>query len=274
MAKPIESIYVARNVEDTRTEASYDLLVRSLGEFGVERVVDIDLADTMVIIGGDGSFLKQIREHEFPNIPVTGVGSGTLNYYMSTPNNKDCIDYMVRNLAEGDYTINKLPLMELTDRNRTIGKYAINDLVIKSEGFQAFKAGLEINGTEFEHFIGGGLIFATPQGSSAEAVANGGSFIREGLPVWTMVPVAKHQSKEYHSLIAPIVLGENDTVEVDVKEVEWRPFIVGTDGEMVDWPDDAGKLIVQLARDKWIDRIRLNNNTYLEDISKIFRGKR
>lgn len=270
----VQKLYIARDPEDTRTKSGFALLQATMGAYCVRQVADIEAADAMVVFGGDGSFLHALRQHDFPNLPVAGVSTGTLGYYMSTVPTERSIDYMVRNLAEGDYRLAELPLLELRRAGGALVRLAANDIVIKADGFQAFKARLEINGTAFEHFVGNGLVFSTPQGSSGEGLANGGPFIREGLPVWTITPEAKHLSKEYHSLVEPLILGAQDIVEVTVKEAFKRPFMVGTDGERVPWPEDEDRLQGRLSPDKSIQRIRLNNNTYLQDIARIFRGNR
>lgn len=275
LAPPIERLYITRNEADRRTELGYEALRATMGRYALKEVTALDEADAMIVIGGDGAFLEAARNHDFSPVPVTGISTGTLNYYMSTTPDEKSVDYLARNLMEGDYQIHRLPLLELRRIGGELVRLAVNDIVIKAQEFQAFKAGLRISGTPFEHFVGSGLLFSTPQGSSGEGVANDGSFIREGLPVWTVIPEAKHPSKEYHSLVAPLILGEDDEVEIDIKEAAWRPFIIGTDGKLVeDWPKDEHELKIGISKDKVIRRIRLNNNTYLQDISRIFRGMR
>ncbi len=275
LSSPIESIYIARNELDKRTDPAYEVLRDTLGAYSVRETIELQNADAMVVIGGDGAFLEAARAHDFSPVPVTGISTGTLNYYMSTTPDERSVSYMVRNLAEGDYRIHTLPLLELRNIGGEVLQLATNDIVFRSREFQAFKAGIEISGASFEHFVGSGLACSTPQGSSGEGVANGGSFIREGLPVWTVIPEAKHPSKEYHSLVAPLVLGGDDEVTIDIKEAEWRPFIIGADGKLVEnYQDSEHTFKIGLSKDKSIHRIRLNNNSYLKDISRIFRGMR
>ncbi len=275
LATPIERLYITRDEADHRTDTGFELLHETLGHYALKAVTELDDADAMVVIGGDGAFLEAARKHDYSPLPVTGISTGTLNYYMSTTPDEASVDYTVRNLAEGDYEIHRLPLLELRRMGGELVRLAVNDIVIKAQGFQAFKAGLRISGTPFEHFVGSGLVCSTPQGSSGEGVANGGSFIREGLPVWTVIPEAKHPSKEYHSLVAPLILGEDDEIEIDIKESAWRPFILGTDGKLVeDWPEGEHELRIGISKDKAINRIRLNNTSYRQDVSRIFRGVR
>ncbi len=271
----VEALYIARDVEDNRTKLGFELLCSALGKYSIQPVSDLESADAMITIGGDGAFLHAARQHDFSPVPITGISTGTLGFYMSTLPTEESVDYMVRNLAEGDYRVHNLPLLELRNIGGTLIKLAANDIVVKADGFQAFKAGLTISNSQFEHFVGNGLCFSTPQGSSGEGLANGGPFIREGLPVWAIVPEALHPSKEYHSLVSPMILGAEDEVLLEVKEAFKRPFVVGTDGMVVkEWQQDETKLVISLSKDKAIRRIRLNNNTYLKDVSRIFRGMR
>jgi NAD+ kinase len=267
LSSPVESIYISRNIDDFRTEAAYELLQNALGLYSIKEVVDIEQANAMVVVGGDGMFLEAARSTNYAPLPVTGISTGTLNYYMSTLPTEDSVNYLMRNLAEGDYKVHDLPLLELQKVGGMLVRLAVNDVVIKAQGFQAFKAGLTINDTQFEHFVGNGIACSTPQGSSGEGLANGGPFIREGLPVWAVIPEAMHQSKEYHSLVAPLILGADDELIIEIKEAERRPFIVGTDGALVkEWPQNEPLLKIALSKDKAIRR--------MQDVSKICRGKR
>lgn len=266
------SVYIDRDEEDRRGDEAHDILVESLGKRGIWLANRPQEAQAMVVLGGDGAFLHAAQRHDFPDVPMTGISTGTLGYYMSTLPNAESIDYMTRNLSEGDYRLMELPLLELRSLGGSLLRLAANDIVVKSSGFQAFKAGLKISGTNFDHFVGSGIVFSTPQGSSGEGVANGGPFISEGLPVWSITPEAKHMSNAYHSLIEPLILGKDDEVEVEIKEAFKRPFAVGVDGQDVDWTDQGNGFAVGLSKEKSIKRIRLNNNTYLQDIARIFRG--
>ncbi|MDB5185298.1 MAG: inorganic polyphosphate/ATP-NAD kinase [Candidatus Saccharibacteria bacterium] len=272
---PIERILIARDEEDLRNQASLDVLQQALGRYSIEEVDDIAQADAMVALGGDGAFLHAARRYDYAPVPMTGINAGTLGYYMSTPPDPASIDYMVRNLATGDYHIHNLPLLELKRLGGELVRLAANDIVIRADGFQAFKAGLVISGTQFEHFTGSELVFSTPQGSSGESLAYGGPFLREGLPIWSVVPGAGHHSKDFYSLISSMVLGAEDDVVVEVKEANRRPFAIGTDGAKVtDWSQQEAAFRVAMSQEKSIQRIRLNNNSYLQDVSRIFRGRR
>ena len=85
-----------------------------------------------ISIGGDGSFLKSVRDNNFPEIPYIGLNTGTLGFYPEL--SPEDIEFFVREYNQGNYTLNKLNLLkgEIQSKDSKEEIYAINDIAIKN----------------------------------------------------------------------------------------------------------------------------------------------
>ena len=273
LADPIEKIYISYDDVDERCAKGVDLLEAAIGSYAVTRMASLEEADAVIAVGGDGAFARAVREHGFSSIPMAGISTGKLGWYMGTVPTKESVDYLVRNLAEGDYSLVNLPIVELRNEREELVAKAVNEIIIKAPGFQAFVAKIIIDGTQFDNFVGGGLEFVTPQGSTGEGISDNGPMIAEGTPVWAMVPKSPHISDEYYAPASPFVMHKDWEVVVEVKDTFRRPFVVGGDGQDIEW-HDGDVLKLTMSKDDPLRRIRLKDHSYADDIARKFRGQK
>lgn len=262
-----------REDRQNATEA-LSILVETLGSYAIDRVATPREADAMLVLGGDGSFLRALRRHEFPNIPTTGINTGTLGFFMDTLPNEEGIDTMVRRLASGRYVSKLLPLLEVPLYSGEGSEYAINDVVVRHKTTQSFKASLRLGEGEFDHFVGDGFIFATPQGSTGYSMAAGGPILQEDINAYVVTPSNPHRSNHYCSLEAPAIVSADKEATVVVREAKKRPFSIDVDGNNLDWPQEECEIRVKVAEDKKLQIVRFSNFDYFQHASAAFRGKR
>jgi NAD+ kinase len=278
MAEPYERInevYVEDSGVSEREAPALEILEGVLGSLSVEQVASPAEAKAMIVIGGDGSFLHAVRRHAFPDIPVTGINTGTLGFFMDTPPDEEAITGMVENLASGLYAVKSLPILEVPVDGKDVPEYALNEVGIGRDGSQSFNASLRIGEGEFEHFVGDGLIFSTPQGSTSYNLSAGGPILQEDLKAYVVTPSNPHKSHHYFSLAAPAVVSAETEAVVEAKDTEKRPFKVEVDGkEIEEWPEGQSQVIVRVAADKRLQVIRFDGHDYFSRVSATFRGKR
>ena len=134
--------------EETRQRLDAD--VASL-EF---KVVEQGVADVVIVLGGDGTFLRAV--HEFPDTPILGFNLGGLGY-LANVEERD-FTFALMKLATGRYRISERRMIEVN------GKFAaLNDIVITREmSGHSTRLDLAADGRRVTSYMADGLNFATP----------------------------------------------------------------------------------------------------------------
>lgn len=123
----------------------------------------------ILVIGGDGTMLKAIREHWRRRLPFVGLNAGHLGFLMnaSLPANLEGIDLISQSL----------PLLRVDVRypdDKTAMHLAYGDTWIERAEGQAAWLQVRVNGeVQLEKVVGDGMLVATAAGSSAYARAMG-----------------------------------------------------------------------------------------------------
>lgn len=162
-------------------------------------------------IGGDGTLLKAIRDHLDSADLFAGISAGSLGFLQATES--DDIPKLVTALKDQSYSTISAPLLAARDTSGTIG-YAFNDISVERLGARAAKFSLHI-GDSPGNFVGDGVIFATPLGSTAYSLASGGPIIDSHLQdVFVVTPNNPHVSSQYSSLQRPHVMQGDRVVAI------------------------------------------------------------
>lgn len=146
-------------------------------------------ADICCVVGGDGTILSCVGSAAKFGIPIFGINLGKLGFLAHYSDSIDDESFLI--LAKGEGRILERELLEASV-NGTIYT-ALNDFVVKSEG-AATVSGLRIlaDGEFIADYIGDGLIFATPTGSTAYNLSAGGPLIHPKAKVFVMTPICPH----------------------------------------------------------------------------------
>lgn len=148
-----------------------------------------DNIDLIVVIGGDGSVIRASRLAVNNNIPLIGVNAGKVGYLSEVdPNSLDIFDA----LAEGKYWIKEKMLLTINgeDKSKT---FAVNDIVISHSdylGLSTFR--LEDGNGNSLVYRADGIVFATPQGSTAYSLSAGGPVVAHDVETIVVTPVCPH----------------------------------------------------------------------------------
>jgi NAD+ kinase len=196
-------------VERVAREAGVELLYgpeeRAKHELAVDGA-ELDGADVAIVLGGDGTMLRALARFLDARVPVVGVNFGRVGFLTSI--SAADLDDGLRRVLAGDYRVIELATLEVDVAGRCAA--AINDIVAHS--------GLLGRMVELEWCVGGeplgqipcdGVICATPSGSTAYNLSNGGPVLSRGLDAMAVTFIAPH------SLHArPVVVTRGEDVEV------------------------------------------------------------
>lgn len=149
-------------------------------------------ADLIVVVGGDGSVIdasKYAIEHE---IPMLGVNLGKVGYLAEVE--QDDLSVLFR-LNEGRYKISDKMLLEAEfgTSEKSVLTCAVNDIVVSHDthlGISDFKVEDSVGNTV--RYRADGVIFSTPQGSTAYSLSAGGPILAHDVESILMTPVSPH----------------------------------------------------------------------------------
>ena len=133
----------------------------------------VQRADVVMVLGGDGSMLRAVRELEGRDVPVIGVNLGALGFMTSVTENdlERALDCLVRN----DYTMSRRAMLDcaVLRQGKTLGSYrALNDAVIVC-GSRVGTLRMFVDNQEVGDFVCDGIIISTPTGSTCHSLSAG-----------------------------------------------------------------------------------------------------
>jgi NAD+ kinase len=156
--------------------------------------------DLCLVLGGDGTILKALREYAGTGVPVFGVNFGTIGFLAAAE--RERLDEALRLAFAGDYEVLTLPGLAVgleLDR-----PFALNDVSLtrKPHGRVA-ELSYRLGGEEVGHVRCDGLVAATPAGSTGYNLANHGPILAWGVEGYVVSFVAPHTLTARALVVAP-----------------------------------------------------------------------
>lgn len=190
---------------------------------GIEELSDEIDPDLCLVLGGDGTILKGLRQYGGREIPIFGFNYGTVGFLAAVER-----DELARGLDaafSGDYEVVELPGLE-TDVDSA--PLALNDVsLIRRPHGRVAELAYRLGGKEVGHVRCDGLVAATPAGSTGYNLANSGPILAWGVKGYVVSFIAPH------TLTArPLVVAPNDVLSV-TNAAGRDPVDVVLDGELV-----------------------------------------
>ncbi len=176
-------------------------------------IADAPLLDAMLVVGGDGTILRAVRELKDFSTPIISVNRGQLGFLAEI--SIDEADVLLPKLLSGEGIIEErtcLSVDVLRDGKSIFQSFALNEAVI-SQGSIARLLDLrtDINGEALAVFHADGVIVATPTGSTAYSLAAGGPVVHPGLNALILTPINPHSLTQ-----KPVVIPGKSIIGVDV----------------------------------------------------------
>ena len=150
------------------------------------------LPEIAIVLGGDGTVLRAARYLSPKNIPILSFNVGGNLGFLTHDRNILKQENLWERISTNNFNIQKRMMLEatvFTEKNNNQSKvkrsfFALNDFYFRScteEITPTCSLELEIDGEAVDKYKGDGLIFSTPTGSTAYAMAAGGPIIHPSL---------------------------------------------------------------------------------------------
>jgi NAD+ kinase len=198
-------------------------------------------ADIAVVLGGDGTMLRALARFLGTGVPVIGVNFGRVGFLTSMGGNE--LEQGLARVFRGEYEVVELSTLDVVlNGDRRI---AVNDAVVTSGLLgRMISLGYAIGGEDLGVQPCDGLICATPSGSTAYNLSNGGPVLVWGLDAMVLTFVAPHALH-----IRPLVVGRGSDLVVSNVSVD-IPGTVLVDGHEVGRLDPGDNVRTQLGEQR------------------------
>lgn len=184
-----------------------------LGAPMIKSLKDLKSVELVVVLGGDGTYLRANRLLEGRSVPILGVNLGSLGFL--TPLRLENLYEVLPLILTGKYgelQPRTQMLVQLSHPKKTMNKWlALNDVVIeRGPSSHLIDLKLAMDSSQVSSIKADGLILATPTGSTAYNLAAGGPIVHPETPCFVATSVAPH-SLTSRPLIFP------DTKELQIQ---------------------------------------------------------
>jgi NAD+ kinase len=187
-SQPIESAAIVAHGRVDVNEAVER--VRAVAERAGVTIVDEPRdAELAVALGGDGTILRTLAHLLGSGVPVIGVNFGRVGFLASI--SPDDLEDGLRRVFAGSYKVDELPTLEVGLGGKT--HVAVNDVVATSSTLgRMVELAWSIGGEDLGVVPCDGMICATPSGSTAYNLSNGGPVLVRGLDAMAITFIAPH----------------------------------------------------------------------------------
>ncbi|HOD13407.1 MAG TPA: NAD(+)/NADH kinase [Spirochaetota bacterium] len=207
----------------------YDLIRREeCYRLAVDEEQFVNDPDLIIVIGGDGTFLRTARLFCGSGKPIFGINRGRLGFL--TEFSPEEYPRFLEKVLKGDYTTTERLVLEASlSRDGSVLSTVnfLNDAVIHKGSFaRPIRLDMEIDGNFLSSFTGDGLIISTPTGSTAYSLSAGGPIITPTqAEIYLLSPVCPHSLA-----MRPMIIPATSMFSVRVN-AEYQNLLLTIDGQ-------------------------------------------
>jgi NAD+ kinase len=238
---------------DLRDRAVTWCAERDIGHWAAEADdlarLQAELPDTrvLVVLGGDGTFLRAARAVAAVDVPILGVNSGKVGF-LSKAEAVD-LEPVLERVRTGDYSIE--PRMVLETRilqggrgeARAEAHPALNEAaVVRGAHARVVRLQVSVAGSHLATWTCDGLVVSSPTGSTGYSFSGGGPVLDPTSRNLVVTPIAA-----YLSALRSVVVGPQH--DVTVRVVDAFDCLVSVDGR-ADLPLEVGDVVHVRARER------------------------
>lgn len=207
--RPVHFTIYSKKIEDN---SAY--IAKIKGELIKKKFVfDEDEPELIIILGGDGSFLRAVHDPLLPrgeNIKYVLFNTGHLGFYADYQ--KEEIDQFIHDLVNVEPTIESLPFYRFTIDGKE--HHCINDIAIQS-GETVF-LNLYVENEFLTEARCNGIVVGTPTGSSGFLASLGAPIIIHGPDVYEYSILAPCRNRMFVNPIKKAVISGDQELKIEV----------------------------------------------------------
>ena len=182
--------------------------------------------DALVVLGGDGTFLRAAQSIAEVDVPIIGINLGKVGFLSMAEANE--LEALLAKLKAGSFVIRER--MALTGQILQAGRTpdgtftALNDIVVARGSLaRVVRLDVSIDESHLATFVADGLVVASPTGSTGYSFSAGGPIVEPYSRNLVVTPIAG-----YLSAIRSIVVSPRQVVRARVTDA--HEALVSIDG--------------------------------------------
>ena len=162
---------------------------------------DVDDADVIVALGGDGFMLRTLHRVIQRDLPVFGMKIGNIGFLM----NRYSEDDLVQRLDDArPVNLNPLRMVVQTESGTETSALAINEISLLRQTNQAAHIRILVNDSiKVEDLVCDGVLLATAAGSTAYNFSVRGPILPLGTDALALTPISPFRPRRWNGAILP-----------------------------------------------------------------------
>lgn len=211
------ALFFAEKLKNNGAEIVFDDVFAPDGYRSLNKREVAEIADVMVVFGGDGTVLRVAADCAVNDTPVFAVNLGKLGFLTEAEPSET--DEVVDLLLRGDYSCSSRSMLNVVCDGKVY--LALNESVVargpltKMIKIDAYADGLFVDG-----YYADGVIIATPTGSTAYSLSAGGPIVDPDVDAFVLTPVGSHS---LHT--RPIVFSDKKVIELKVAKTDTFAYL-------------------------------------------------
>ena len=200
--------------------------------------------DALVVLGGDGTFLRAAQGSAQVDVPILGVNCGKVGFLSKAES--DVMESVLGQLVDGAWTIEPRMMLEVRllpggDRDRASTHLALNDAaVVRGSLARVVRLEVNVGPSHVATWIADGLVVSSPTGSTGYSFSAGGPILDPTSRNIVVTSVAAYLSAVRTFVVSP-------ANSVNVRVLDAFDCMVSIDGRE-DIPLHAGDEVRVSAR--------------------------
>ncbi|CAM3112950.1 NAD kinase [Stackebrandtia soli] len=182
--------------------------------------------ETVVAVGGDGTFLRAAELARPHGIPLLGVNLGRVGFLAEVELSD--MHSIAERMAARDYDVEeRLTVDAVVEHDGLVvaSTWALNEATVeKGQPARMLEVLIEIDGRKLSRYGCDGVVCATPSGSTAHAMSAGGPVVWPGVEALLLVPISAHAL-----FSRPLVVAPTSTMTITVEPYA-PPAVLTCDG--------------------------------------------
>ena len=191
-----------------------------------DKLDELRRTDALVVLGGDGTFLRAAQSIAEVDVPIIGINLGKVGFLSMAEANE--LEALLEKLKAGSFAIRER--MALTGQILQAGRTpdgtftALNDIVVARGSLaRVVRLDVSIDESHLATFVADGLVVASPTGSTGYSFSAGGPIVEPHSRNLVVTPIAG-----YLSAIRSIVVSPRQVVRARVTDA--HEALVSIDG--------------------------------------------
>lgn len=215
--------------------------------------------DLSLSIGGDGTFIQNVKFIRDSNVPVLGINTGRLGFLANI--SKDDIQIAMNLVQKKEFVHQKRSMIRVETERNIFGdeNFALNELTLqKKDTSSMITVHTHLEDKYLNSYWADGLIVATPSGSTAYSLSCGGPIVTPGCQVHILTPIAPHNLN-----VRPMVVPDHMPIKLTI-EGRNRNHLMSLDGISKNIRQD--EIVIVSKADFLINVIKFEDNNFLDTI--------